>query len=139
MTIVAAAIIESSRIGGYFQRGFLFVLGPIAASFVHLMLSPKREYDADREAAALCDSPHGLADGLIRLEQSMGLVQFQASPATEPLYTADPFANEGLAAQFQTHPPLGERVRAAARPRRGVARPASGSMTKGPFRGPCLK
>ncbi len=74
------------------------------------MLSPKREYDADRDAAALCDSPHGLADGLIRLEQSMGLVQFQASPATEPLYTADPFANEGLAAQFQTHPPLGERV-----------------------------
>ena len=110
VTIVAAAIIESSRIGGYFQRGFLFVLGPIAASFVHLMLSPKREYDADREAAVLCDSPHGLADGLIRLEQSMGLVQFQASPATEPLYTADPFANEGLAAQFQTHPPLGERV-----------------------------
>jgi heat shock protein HtpX len=111
VTIAAAAVIESSRIGGYFQRGFLFVLGPIAASFVHLMLSPKREYDADREAAALCDSPHGLADGLIRLEQSMGLVQFQASPATEPLYTADPFANEGLAAQFQTHPALGERVR----------------------------
>ena len=92
---MAAAIIESSRIGGYFQRGFLFVLGPIAASFVHLMLSPKREYDADRYAAALCDSPHGLADALIRLEQSMGLVQFQASPATEPLYTADPFAERG--------------------------------------------
>jgi heat shock protein HtpX len=110
VAIVASAIIESSRIGGYFQRGLLFVLGPIAASFVHLVLSPRREYEADRQAAALCDSPHGLADALIRLEQSMGLVQFQASPATEPLYTTDPFANEGLAAQFQTHPPLGDRV-----------------------------
>ncbi len=41
----------------------------------------------------------------------MGLVAFEASPATEPLYTANPFAEEGLAALFVTHPPLGERVR----------------------------
>jgi heat shock protein HtpX len=108
--IVAAAVIESSRVGGYFQRGLLFVLGPIAASFVHLVLSRNREYEADRYAAELCNSPHGLADGLLRLEQSMGLVAFQASPATEPLYTIDPFASEGLAAQFQTHPPIGARV-----------------------------
>jgi heat shock protein HtpX len=108
--VVAAAIIDSSRIGGYFQRGFLFVLAPIAASFVHLVLSPNREYEADRYAAELCDSPHGLADGLLRLEQSMGLVSFQASPATEPLYATDPFAEEGIAALFRTHPPLGERV-----------------------------
>ena len=87
------------------------MLGPLAASFVHLVLSPKREYDADRFAAELCDSPHGLADALLRLEQAMGLVAFQASPATEPLYTANPFADEGLAALFDTHPPLGERVR----------------------------
>jgi heat shock protein HtpX len=108
---IAAAVIELSRIGGWFQRGFLFVLGPLAASFVHLVLSPRREYEADRFAAELCDSPHGLADGLVRLEVAMGLVAFQASPATEPLYTANPFAEEGLAALFVTHPPLGERVR----------------------------
>ena len=111
VSIIASAIIESSRIGGYLQRGFLFVLGPIAASFVHLVLSPNREYEADRYAAELCDSPHGLADALLRFEQSMGLVEFQASPATEPMYTVDPFAPEGVAALFQTHPPLGERVR----------------------------
>ena len=110
VAIVAAAVIESSRIGGYLQRGFLFVLGPLAASFVHLVLSPNREYEADRYAAVLCDSPHGVADGLLRLEQSMGLVSFQASPATEPLYTTDPFVSEGIAALFQTHPDLGERV-----------------------------
>ncbi len=109
--ILASALIEASRLGGYFQRGLLFILGPLAASFVHLVLSPGRELAADRYAAELCDSPHGLADGLLRLEQAMGLVAFQASPATEPLYTANPFAEEGLAAMFVTHPPLGERVR----------------------------
>ena len=109
--VIAAAVVEASRLGGYFQRALLFVLGPLAASFVHLLLSPKREYEADRFAAELCGSPHGLADALLRLEQSMGLVAFEASPATEPLYTTNPFAEEGLAALFITHPPLGERIR----------------------------
>ena len=109
--IVAAAVVELSRLGGAMQRGLLFVLGPLAAAFVHLLLSPKREYEADRLAAELCDSPHGLADALVRLEQAMELVAFEASPATEPLYTTNPFAEEGLAALFVTHPPVAERVR----------------------------
>jgi len=75
------------------------------------VLSPKREFLADRFAAELCDSPHGLADALLRLEQAMSLVGFEASPATEPLYTTNPFANEGLAALFDSHPPVGERVK----------------------------
>lgn len=109
--VVAAAIVESSRIGGALQRWLVFVLGPLAAAFVHLLLSPKREFEADRFAAGLCDSPHGLADALVRLEQAMQLVAFEASPTTEPLYTTNPFADEGLAALFASHPPVGERVR----------------------------
>jgi heat shock protein HtpX len=109
--VVAAAIVESSRVGGFLQRALLFVFGPVAAAFVHLLLSQKREYEADRFAAELCDSPHGLADALIRLEQAMQLVGFEASPTTEPLYTTNPFAEEGLAALFVSHPPVGERVR----------------------------
>ena len=109
--VLAAALVETSRIGGWLQRGLLFVLGPIAAAVVHLLLSPKREFAADRAAAALCGSPHGLADALIRLEQAAELVEFRASPATEPLYTFNPFAEEGLAALFVTHPPVGARVR----------------------------
>jgi heat shock protein HtpX len=108
---IAGAIVESSRLGGWFQRAMLVVLGPIAASFVHSLLSAKREFEADRFAAELCGSPHGLADALLRLELAMGLVTFEASPATEPLYTTNPFAEEGLARLFVTHPPLGERVR----------------------------
>ena len=88
----------------------LFLLGPIAASFAHLLLSPSREYRADRFAATLCDSPHGLADALTRLEQAMELVPFEGSPATEPVYITNPFAETGLAAMFATHPPLAGRV-----------------------------
>jgi heat shock protein HtpX len=109
--VVASTLIELSRIGGLLTRVLLFVLGPLASAFVHLLLSPKREFAADRQAAALCESPHGLADALIRLEQAVELVEFTASPATAPLYTVDPFPDEGLAALFATQPPVSERVR----------------------------
>jgi len=109
--VLAATLIELSRIGGFLGRALLFVLGPLASAFVHLLLSPRREFAADFGAAALCESPHGLADALVRLEQASELVEFRASPASEPLYTLNPFADEGLAALFNTHPPVGERVR----------------------------
>ena len=111
VVVLAAILVETSRIGGWLERALLFVLAPVAAAFVHLMLSPKREFAADLTAAALCESPHGLADALLRLEQASELVDFRASPATEPLYTVNPFAEEGLAAMFVTHPPLEERIR----------------------------
>jgi heat shock protein HtpX len=108
--VIAATLIELSRIGGWLERALLFVLGPVASAFVHVLLSPKRELAADRFAAALCESPHGLADALVRLEQASELVSFAASPATEPLYPYNPFAETGLANLFLTHPPVGDRV-----------------------------
>jgi len=111
VVVVAATFLELSRIGGWLQRALLFILGPIAAAFVHLLLSPKREFLADQAAAAICGSPHPMADALVRLDAAAELVSFAGSPATEPLYTVNPFAEEGLAALFVTHPPLGERVR----------------------------
>jgi heat shock protein HtpX len=111
VVVLAASIVELSRIGGLLERTLLFVLGPVAAACVHVLLSPKREFEADRTAAHLCASPHGIADALLRLEQAAELVDFQASPATEPLYPFNPFLEEGLAALFVTHPPVEERVR----------------------------
>jgi heat shock protein HtpX len=111
LVVVAGWLIEASRLGGFLERALLFVLGPVAASIVQVLLSPKREFAADALAARLCASPHGIADALIRLEQAQELVSFKASPVTEPLYTLNPFASEGLAALFSTHPPVGERVR----------------------------
>jgi heat shock protein HtpX len=111
VVVLAATLLELSRIGGWFQRVLLWFLGPLASAFVHLLLSPKREFLADRAAAAICDSPHPMADALVRLDQAAELVSFTGSPATEPLYTINPFLELGLAALFVTHPPVGERVR----------------------------
>jgi len=110
-SVAAAVLLETSRIGGWFERALLFVLGPIAAACVHLLVSPKREFAADRYAAKLCDSPHGLADALQRLEQAAELVEFEGSPASEPLFTINPYVEDGLGALFVTHPPVAERVR----------------------------
>jgi heat shock protein HtpX len=115
--MVAVVLVETSRIGGWLERALLAVLGPVAAAFVHLLLSPKRELAADRVAATLVGSGDDLADALSRLDAASDLVSFEASPATEPLYTVNPFAEEGLAALFVTHPPLEERLRLL----RGVA------------------
>lgn len=107
----AAAIVEASRIGGWIRRWLLFILGPVAAAFVHLLISPKREFEADRAAATLLGSPHGLAAALLRLDQASDLVQFEGSPVAEPVYTINPFEQEGLAGLFSTHPPVSERVK----------------------------
>ena len=111
VVVLAAALVELTRIGGFLQRALLFVIGPLAAVPVHLMLSPRREFAADRFAAEVCESPHGLADALLRLELAGELVEFRASPATEPLYVVNPFEPKGVAAMFVTHPPTEERVR----------------------------
>src|SRR4029078_9222040 len=111
VVVVAATLLELSRVGGWFSRALLFFLGPLASACCPLILSPKREFLADGTAAAICDSPHPMADALVRLDQASELVSFEGSPATEPLYTIIPFLEEGLAALFVSHPPVGERVR----------------------------
>jgi heat shock protein HtpX len=109
--VVAATLLELSRLGGWFQRALLFVLGPIASAVVHGLLSPTREFRADRRASELCESPHGLADALTRLDQAGELVSFAGNPATGPLHVVNPFDERGLGALFATHPPLALRVR----------------------------
>lgn len=110
VVLIAGWIVEVSRIAGFLERAFLSVLAPLAASLVHVFLSTKRELAADRFAARVCGTPHGMADALIRLEQTQELLAFRASPVTEPLYIVNPFPSEGLPALFETHPPIGERV-----------------------------
>ena len=128
--IVAAVIVESSRIGGYFQRGFLFVLGPIAAAFVHLLLSEKREYEADRFAAELCDSPHGLADALLRLEEAMELVGVRGEPRDRAAVHDEPVRRGGPRRALR-HAPAARRARApAARARSGLARRSSRGLER---------
>jgi len=109
--LLAATLLEASRIGGWLRRVLLYVFAPIAAAFVHILLSPKRELEADALAARVTGRGHDLADALLRLDRASELVEFSASPATEPLYAVDPFAHEGISRMFKTHPALESRVR----------------------------
>jgi heat shock protein HtpX len=108
--LFAVTLVEASRVGGWFSRALLFLLAPVASAFTHLLLSPRRELEADRLAAAATGKPHDLADALLRLDRASELVEFAASPATEPLYIVNPFEEDGLARMFLTHPPLERRV-----------------------------
>jgi heat shock protein HtpX len=111
VVLFAATLMEVSRIGGWLSKWLLYVLAPLSAAFVHLLLSAKREVAADALAASATGGAHDLADALMRLDRAAELVEFAASPATEPLYPIDPFESEGLARMFKTHPPLAERLR----------------------------
>jgi heat shock protein HtpX len=111
VVLFATTLVELSRVGGWFSRVLLYVFAPIGAAFVHVLLSPKRELQADSLAAHTTGGAHDLADALLRLDRAAELVDFAASPATEPLYPVDPFESEGVARMFKTHPPLEARVR----------------------------
>ena len=109
--LLATTLVEMSRIGGWFSRFLLYVFAPIGAAFVHILLSPKRELHADVLAATTTGTAHDLADALLRLDRAAELVEFAASPTTEPLYPIDPFEPDGVARMFKTHPSLDDRVR----------------------------
>ncbi|MFN8224683.1 MAG: M48 family metalloprotease [Gaiellales bacterium] len=108
--LLGSSVLELARLGGWFRRGLVAVLAPIGAAFTHLLLSPRRELDADVLAAAVTD-PLDLASALEKLEAAGDLVSFSGSPATEPLYTVSPFdESDRITRQFSTHPPTADRV-----------------------------
>ena len=108
--MLAVVLVDLTRIGGWFERGLRAVLAPVASAFVHLLLSPRRDLAADRVAAEITGSPEVVAAALSKLDAASDLVSFEASPATAPLYTVNPFAEEGLAALFVTQPALERRL-----------------------------
>jgi heat shock protein HtpX len=108
--LLSTTLLELTRVGGFLTRFLIAVLAPVAAAFTHLLLSPRRELAADAAAAGLVD-PHDLADALLRLDRAAELVDFHASPTTEPLYTVSPFDHtDRITRMFVTHPPLADRV-----------------------------
>ncbi len=111
VVLFAVTLLEASRIGGWLRRALLYIFAPIAAAVVHVLLSSQRELEADALAAGMTGRGHDLADALLRLDRASELVEFAASPATEPLYAVDPFADEGISRMFKTHPVLESRVR----------------------------
>ena len=96
---------RSAASGGWFQRGAAVRARPDrVGDRARCCSRPGASSTADAGAAELCESPHGLADALLRLEQANELVAFAGNPALEPLYVVNPFEEQGLAALFSDAP-----------------------------------
>ncbi len=90
----------------------LMVLAPIAAQLLYFAISRKREYLADASSALYTRYPEGLASALEKIATSTTQLK-SANKAIAPMYTVNPFREEGRAASdlTGTHPPISERIR----------------------------
>jgi len=89
----------------------LMILGPIAAMMIQMAISRSREYDADRDGAAMCGNPLYLASALRKLAAGVEQVPMRdAGMATAHLFIVNPLSGSGVASLFSTHPPMAERI-----------------------------
>lgn len=91
------------------------ILAPLAATLIQLAISRKREFLADASGALLSRYPEGLASALEKIAKDREPLEV-ANKATAHLYIENPFKegsqNRGfLAGLFDTHPPVGERIK----------------------------
>lgn len=110
---------SSSRGGGGGAQAIILIVGlvlmilaPIAAQLIYYAISRKREYLADASSALYTRYPEGLASALEKLGASTNQLK-SANQATAPMYTVNPFRQEGMKASdlTSTHPPISERIR----------------------------
>lgn len=106
------------------------ILAPIAAMLVQMAISRSREYEADREGAAICGQPLWLASALGRLEAAAHVIpnrDAQAHPATAHLFIVNPLSGQGMDNLFSTHPSMSNRIARlqAMQPQSGAKTPSS--------------
>lgn len=86
------------------------VLSPLMIRILYFMVSRNREYLADATSARLTRYPEGLASALEKIASwPQGVTT--APRAASPLYIVNPFVQEFEGSLFDTHPPIGRRIR----------------------------
>jgi heat shock protein HtpX len=98
--------------GGALSMLLMVFLAPIAALFLQMMLSQKRELAADETGARMVGYPNGLISALEKLGAYNQRIPMATSPAASSLYIVKPLTGGGFSRLFSTHPPLEERIAA---------------------------
>lgn len=112
---------------GLFGTLAMMILAPMAAAMVQMAISRTREYEADREGAAICGEPMWLASALGRLGQLSGRIDniaVERNPATAHMFIVNPLHMKAYDSLFATHPPIEKRI-AALREMAGAGAPHS--------------
>ncbi len=108
----------------------MMILAPMAAMLVQMAISRGREYEADRQGAAICGQPLWLASALEKLDAAAHQIPNEAAernPATAHLFIINPLQGGPVDNLFSTHPSTENRVRAL----REMA--GGGGRVKGPW------
>jgi heat shock protein HtpX len=121
VAILSRMFLWSSIFGGRRNNqggGLLMILGlvaailaPIAALFIQLAISRKREFLADASGATLTKNPEGLARALEKIATDKTPMKV-AQEETCHLYISNPLRGQNISKLFMTHPPVEERIKA---------------------------
>lgn len=99
--------------GGGIGAILAMVLAPLAAGMVQMAISRSREYEADREGAAICGQPMALASALAKISRIAGRtmnVPAERNPASAAMFIINPLGALRMDNLFATHPPVEERI-----------------------------
>lgn len=93
-------------------------LAPVAAMMVQMAVSRTREYEADRDGAAISGDPLALASALSKIASLAGRqvnVAAERNPAMAHMYIVNPLNGARMDNLFSTHPDTGNRITALQR------------------------
>lgn len=93
----------------------MVILAPIAAMLVQMAVSRTREYEADKDGAAICGDPAALATALEKIS-TIGKrtvnVAAERAPAMAHMYISNPLSGARMDNLFSTHPNVKNRISA---------------------------
>lgn len=125
---MAGAISSIAQFGMFFGGGrdengeranpivgiLIMLLAPMAAALIQMAISRGREFEADREGAAISRDPKALASALEKIHNYANQIAnpvAEMHPETAQMMIINPLSGSDLAGLFSTHPKTEERIR----------------------------
>lgn len=115
----------------------MMILAPMAAALVQFAISRAREYEADREGAAISGQPLWLASALGKIQNAASRIPnevAEGNPATAHLFIINPLHGQSMDNLFSTHPSTQNRIeRLQQMAGHTQAQPTAAPRAKGPW------